>query len=287
VSSGVAGWHGPNLERSVALEQRILGTSGLTVPVVGMGTWRTFDVHGADAERNAHTLVETALALGANLFDSSPMYGEAERVLGRALAGRRERALVATKVWASTASEGHAQIERALQYFGGYVDLYQIHNLLLWQRQLELLEAVRAHGSLRAIGATHHDASTFGELARVMRTGRIGTIQIPYNPLEREVEREVLPLAADLGLGVVVMRPLGEGSLLRRSPPPGALAPLRPFGVSTWAEVCIKWVLSDVRCHTTIPATTRPEHLRLNAAAGEPPWFGPQERAYVARLATE
>jgi aryl-alcohol dehydrogenase-like predicted oxidoreductase len=267
------------------VEQRVLGASGLTVPVVGMGTWRTFDVRGAEGERHAREIVDTALGLGATFFDSSPMYGEAERVLGLALAGRRDHALVATKVWASSASEGRSQIERALQYFGGSLDLYQIHNLLDWQRQLELLEAARAEGSVRAIGATHYNSSAFGELAHVMRTGRISAIQIPYNPLEREVEREVLPLAADLGLGVVVMRPLGEGSLLRRSPPADALAPLRPFGVSARPEVCIKWVLSDPRCHVTIPATTRPEHMRMNAAAGEPPWFGPDEREYVARLA--
>jgi aryl-alcohol dehydrogenase-like predicted oxidoreductase len=268
------------------VEQRILGASGLTVPVVGMGTWRTFDVRGAEAERNAQTLVENALALGANLYDSSPMYGEAERVLGRALEGQRERALVATKIWASTVPEGRVQFERGLAYFGGSVDLYQVHNLLLWQEQLDLLEAAQAQGRVRAIGATHYNPSAFGELARVMRTGRISAIQIPYNPLEREVERDVLPLAAELGLGVVVMRPLGEGSLLRRSPSADALAPLQPFGVSTWAQAYIKWVLSDRRCHTTIPATTHPEHLRMNAAAGEPPWFGPEERAYVARLAT-
>ncbi len=251
-----------------------------------MGTWRTFDVRGAEAERHARDIVDTALGLGANLFDSSPMYGEAERVLGRALAGRRDQALVATKVWAASVNEGRAQIERALQYFGGYVDLYQVHNLLNWHRQLELLEALRAQGSVRAIGATHYNSSAFGELARAMRTERISVIQIPYNPLEREVERDVLPLAADLGLGVVVMRPFGEGSLLRRPPLPATLAPLQPFGVSTWPDVCIKWVLSDLRCHTTIPATTRLEHMRMNAVAGEPPWFGPEEREYIARLAT-
>jgi aryl-alcohol dehydrogenase-like predicted oxidoreductase len=251
-----------------------------------MGTWRTFDVRGEAAERHARDIVDTALGLGANFFDSSPMYGEAERVLGLAIAGRRNHALVATKVWASSENEGRTQAERALHYFGGSVDLYQVHNLLDWQRQLELLEALRAQGSVKAIGATHYNPSAFGELARVMRTGRTSVIQIPYNPLERDVEHEVLPLAAELGLGVVVMRPFGEGNLLRRAPSPDALVPLQPFGVNTWPEVCIKWVLSDLRCHVTIPATTRPEHMRLNAQVGEPPWFGSEERTYVARLAT-
>jgi aryl-alcohol dehydrogenase-like predicted oxidoreductase len=251
-----------------------------------MGTWRTFDVRGAPAERRAREIVDVAIEHGATFVDSSPMYGEAERVLGLALSGRRNQTLVATKVWASSISEGREQIERGLGYLGGYVDLYQVHNLLNWQEQLQLLEAAQAEGKIHAIGATHYNPAAFDELAVVMRTGRITAIQIPYNPLEREVERVILPLATELGMGVVVMRPFGEGNLLRRVPSSEALAPLRPFGVSTWSTALIKWVLSDRRCHVTIPATTHPEHMCINAAAGEPPWFGTEERAYVSQLAT-
>ncbi|MFL5704579.1 MAG: aldo/keto reductase, partial [Ktedonobacteraceae bacterium] len=110
---------------------------------------------------------------------------------------------------------------------------------------------------------------------------------IPYNPLQREVEREILPLVADLGLGVVVMRPFGEGSLMRRMPTEADLQPLKPFGVITWAQALLKWVLSDPRCHVAIPATTQPLRVAENAAAGSPPWFGPEERALVARLADQ
>src|SRR5258708_39785729 len=117
------------------------------------------------------------------------MYGEAERVLGAALAGRRNQTMVATKIWANTAAEGQRQAQRALAYYDGRVDLYQIHNVLLWREQLSLLEQLREQGRIAAIGATHYSAHAFGELAEVMRTGRIAAIQIPYNPLEREVER--------------------------------------------------------------------------------------------------
>jgi aryl-alcohol dehydrogenase-like predicted oxidoreductase len=201
------------------MEKRLLGKSGLEVPVVGMGTWRTFDVSGQKAEENARAIVDQALAAGANFFDSSPMYGQAERVLGQALQGRREAAMIATKVWARALSEGRSQIERALSFFGGHVELYQIHNLAAWREHLPVLERLKEAGQITAIGATHYSASAFGELAEVMKTGRITAIQIPYNPVEREVERVILPLAADLGLGVVVMRPFGEGSLMRRIPP--------------------------------------------------------------------
>jgi aryl-alcohol dehydrogenase-like predicted oxidoreductase len=215
------------------METRMLGRTGLRVPVVGMGTWQTFDVRGAAAEQARRAVVDAAFAAGATFFDSSPMYGAAERVLGAALEGRRERALVATKVWAGTAEEGRAQVEAALAYFGGRVDLYQVHNLLAWREQLALLEQRRAAGQVRAIGATHYRAAAFDMLAEVMRTGRIAAIQVPYNPLQREVEQAILPLAADLGLGVVVMRPFAEGALLQRAPAPAALAPLQPFGVRT------------------------------------------------------
>jgi aryl-alcohol dehydrogenase-like predicted oxidoreductase len=251
-----------------------------------MGTWRTFDVRGAAAEEQARTIVTEALRAGARFFDSSPMYGQAERVLGQALAGRREEALVATKVWTTSAGDGRAQIERALAYFGGYVDLYQLHNLVAWRTHLPVLERLYDDGHIRAIGATHYSASAFGELAEVMRTGRISAIQIPYNPLERDVEREILPLAVELGLGVVVMRPFAEGGLMRRPPAPAALAPLQAFGVESWAQALLKWILSDPRCHVAIPATARTGRMSENAAAGAPPWFGPEERAYVVRLAS-
>ena len=266
--------------------KRTLGKTGLQVSAVGMGTWRTFDVRGQAAQKNARAVVDAAFTAGANFFDSSPMYGEAERVLGETLHGRRDRAILATKIWASSAREGRAQAERALKFFDNYIDLYQIHNLVLWQEHLKMLEQLRDAGHVRAIGATHYSSSYFGELRQVMYTGRITTIQIPYNPWEREVEREILPLAADLGLGVVVMRPFAEGGLMHRRPSQADLAPLKPFGVTTWAQALIKWILSDPRCHVTIPATSRPERMTENAAAGEPPWFGSDERALVARLAT-
>lgn len=265
------------------MEQRRLGRHDLSVPVVGVGTWQRFE---AAAQRGDHRRVaDAALAAGARAFDSSPMYGQAERLLGEALGGRRAEALVFTKVWTPSATEGRRQVEQALRWFGGRVDLYQIHNLVAWREQLAVLEEARDRGQVGLIGVTHYAAPSVREFAQVVRTGRFAAVQVPYNPLERGVERELLPLAADLGLGVVVMRPFGEGALLRRSPPPAALEPLRPFGVTTWPQALLKWVLSDPRCHVAIPATARPERVVENAAAGEPPWFGAEERKLVARLA--
>jgi aryl-alcohol dehydrogenase-like predicted oxidoreductase len=267
------------------VEHRALGASGLTVPAVGMGTWQTFDVHGAGAERNVCAVVDAAVAAGTVLFDSSPMYGEAERVLGGALDGRRDDVLVATKVWTEDDSEADRQIERALGWYGGRVDLYQVHNLVAFPRRLATLERLRDEGKVSVVGATHWQPGRFADLEDVMRSGRVSAIQVPYNPIERDVERRILPLAGELGIGVVVMRPLAKGELMRRPPAPDALRPLEQFGVTTWAQALLKWVLSDPRCHVAIPATSRPERAAENAAAGDPPWLGPDERELVARLA--
>src|SRR3954471_15307593 len=269
-----------------AIEERPLGeTSGLTVPAVGMGTWQTLDVRGAQADRGAHAIVREALDSGARFVDSSPMYGEAERVLGEGLGERRAEAQVATKVWTADDDEAERQVQRALRWYGGRVDLYQVHNLVSWPERLTMLERECDRGAVVAIGATHYSPSAFGELARVMRTGRISAIQIPYNPHEREVEREILPLAEELGIGVVVMRPMGGGGgLVTRPPADSELEPLREYGVQTWGQALLKWVLSDPRCHVAIPATSRPGRMRENAAAGAPPRFGGEGRAHGARL---
>jgi aryl-alcohol dehydrogenase-like predicted oxidoreductase len=162
----------------------------------------------------------------------------------------------------------------------------QIHNLVAWQAHLPMLEARQGRGLVGLIGATHYSPAAFGELAELMRTGRIDTVRVPDNPAHREVERTILPLADDLGLGVLLMRPLGEGQLMRRPPSLARLEPLRPFGITTWAQALLKWGLSDPRVHVSLTATSQPGRLSENAAGGSPPWFGAEERDYVRRLAT-
>lgn len=267
------------------MEQRPFGASGLTVPAIGMGTWQTFDVRGERAERARRDVVDAALRAGMNLFDTSPMYGESPRVLAAALEGRRGQALVADKVWTESRAEAREQVRRALGWYGT-VDIYQVHNLVAWQDHLPLLEDLRDRGLARVLGVTHYRHAAFPELMDVMRTGRIQMIQIPYNAADRVVEREVLPLAQELGMGVLVMRPLGSGELVRHAPPASELEPLERYGVRTWAQALLKWVVSDPRVHCAIPATSSVRHAEENAAAGEPPWFDEDARAYVAELAT-
>jgi diketogulonate reductase-like aldo/keto reductase len=253
------------------MEERRLG------PVVGLGTWNTF---AGDVE-TAREVVDDALSAGYRLFDSSPMYGEAEPSLGAALSGRRDDVQVATKIWAAGVDEGQEQYARQVAWFAR-VEIEQVHNLLSWQEHLPWLERERDEGRIDRLGVTHYAPSQFGELARALRTRRFDVVQLPLNPLERESERELLPLAAELGIAVIVMRPLGEGALLRRSPPGEVLAEL---GVQTWPQALLKWVLSDERVDVAIPATRSAEHARANAAAGEPPWFDAEQRRVVERFA--
>jgi aryl-alcohol dehydrogenase-like predicted oxidoreductase len=257
------------------MERRSLGNSTLTVPVIGIGTWRTFDT---DADRRP--LVEAAIEAGIDLFDSSPMYGKAEATLARALTGIRDRVQVATKVWTSSASEGRAQADRALRLFE-HVDVYQVHNLVNVPAQLTLLEGLKDEGKVRAVGATHYQESAFGEMAALMKSKRLDMIQIPYNPHRRVAEREILPLAEELGLGVFVMSPLQQGILQRR---PSAVE-LEALGVETWAEAVLKWIASDPRVSTVLTATQDLDHVRENARAGNPPFFTPEQRAVVTRIA--
>jgi len=257
------------------VEERRLG------PVVGLGTWKTFkgDLDMAEA------VVDAALASGVRLFDTSPMYGDAERTLAAALGPRRSEAIVATKIWTPDPAEARRQYADQLEWFGGRIELEQVHNLVAWEGYLPWLEPERDGGRVGRVGVTHYASSAFPELARALRTKQFDAVQLPYNPQERECERALLPLAAALGIPVLVMVPLGSGRLVARAPDSAALEPLRPFGVETWAQALLKWVLSDERVDAVIPATKRPERVRENAGAGNPPWFGPDERRYVELLA--
>jgi aryl-alcohol dehydrogenase-like predicted oxidoreductase len=251
-----------------------------------MGTWQTFDVRGPLIEER-RLVTDAAFETGIKFFDSSPMYGEAERVLGTTLKGRRDRAIVATKVWtATTARPGSRSRARSTTSAGcGRVSGAQPGFVAKAARSAGAPEG-GGRGS-RDSDLTHYSASAFDELRRAMEDRRVGAIQIPYNPHQRDVEASILPAAADLGLGVIVMRPFGEGSLLRKTVPASALAPLASFGITSWPQALLKWILSDPRCHVAIPATSRVDHLHANAAAGTPPWLGPKERAYITRLATD
>ena len=176
-----------------------------------------------------------------------------------------------------------------MAWYGGRVECYQVHNLVAWRDHLPVLEGLRDDGAVDVIGATHYSPGAFDELARVMRTGRIGMVQVPYDPRRREAEREILPLASELGLGVLVMTPLGGSRRLAARPPPAeALAPLRPFGIRDLGpgapQVDPLRPPGDRRHPGHVDARA---HDARTPRAGDPPWLGRGERDLVARLVSE
>jgi aryl-alcohol dehydrogenase-like predicted oxidoreductase len=262
------------------MKSRNFGKTGLQLPEIGMGSWQTLDVSEHE-QPLADEVVGAALDAGTTVFDSSPMYGRSEEVLGRALEGRSDGVFLATKTWSRRQAAAEARFAEQLRFFGGHIQLMQIHNLVRWKKRLRWLERERDAGRIGLIGATHFSPSAFADLEQVMRTGRIQAIQIPYNPHEREVEERILPLAEELGLGVLVMRPLGGGTLARLSPSAEELAEL---GVDTWAQALLRWALGDARVHVLIPATSKPERARENAAAGSGPALDAEQRRLVERI---
>lgn len=264
------------------MERRTFGHAQVDLPVIGLGTWAVFDLP-REQEPVARDVVDSALQSGVEVFDTSPMYGRAEEVLGRALGDRRPSAFVATKIWTPELEEGRRQFAHQLDFFGGVIDLEQVHNLVAWRDHLSWLEAERSEGRIRLLGATHHDAGAFPELETVMESGRIQAIQVPYNPLERQAEQRILPLAANLGLGVIAMRPFAEGALLDKPVPPSLIDEL---GVENWAAALLSWILADPRVHVAIPASRRPEHVASNvrAATGT---GDPELRARVEAIVTD
>ncbi len=249
-----------------------------------MGTWKTFDVVSERDVAVRSRIIDECLAHDVTFIDSSPMYGRSELVVGKTIAGRRGRFQLATKVWTTGRDEGEVQITRSFELFGtDYIDLLQVHNLVDWRTQLDTLERLKDEGEIGVVGITHLEPRAFPTMIEIMKTGRVGAIQVPYNIGQRECEAEVLPLAADLGIGVIVMEPLQKGwyvTGLKREPD---LAPLKGTGIRTWAQALLAWVLADPRVSVAIPATSRPERISENAVAGSGFILEPEQRDYIRR----
>jgi aryl-alcohol dehydrogenase-like predicted oxidoreductase len=190
--------------------------------------------------------------------------------------------VIATKVWTPDDAEADRQIEQSLGFFGGRIEVLQIHNMVGWRTRLDQIEARRDRGEIVLVGATHWQAAEFDALEAAMQTGRVDMVQVPYNPIEREVEQRILPLAADMGIGVILMRPFAKRGLLG-SPPSDD--DLRALGGISWPHALVAWGLAHNAVSATIPATQRPERAIDNALAGRIA-LTPEQRDLITRLAT-
>jgi len=254
------------------MHQRKIPSSGEMLPVVGCGTWRTFDVGGKPADRAP--LAEVLKVLfdsGGSVIDSSPMYGAAEGVVGDLLAaaGTRDRAFIATKVWTSGRDNGIAQMKKSMALLKtDRLDLMQIHNLVDWRVHLPTLRAWKTEGRIRYLGVTHYTQSAHEELEAVLRAEKWDFVQINYALDDRAVERRLLPAAAERGTAVIVNQPFGGGGLLRKLSGRKLPAWAAEIDCTSWAQILLKFVLANPAVTCVIPGTGKPEHIKDNVQAG-------------------
>ena len=260
--------------------------AGLEVPVIGMGSATTFDVEDEEGLNVRHQIMDNCITSGSTFIDTSPMYGRAEKALGIAMEGKTTQFQFATKVWCSGKETGRRQIARSFELLKtDHIHVFQIHNFVDWRTHLPYLEELKEKGEIDLIGVTFTYPQGFPEMMEIMKTRRIQTIQISYNVLEREAEEEILPLAEELGIGVIVMRPLGSGGLAKGLKHQPDLTPLKEFGIETWPQALLAWVLGEPRVHVLIPSSTRPERILQNAVAGSLTPLPPELRGHIEKEA--
>lgn len=257
--------------------------SGERLPVIGMGTWITFNVGTDPQALQVRTdILRAFFAAGGGMIDSSPMYGSSEAVVGTALERlqRPARLFAASKVWTASGANGPAEIAESRRLWGvDRFDLLQVHNLLAWRDHLETLKAMKLEGRLRYLGVTTSHGRRHGELEEVMTTGAIDFVQLTYNIADRAAEARLLPLAMERGIAVIANRPLRRGELVAHSQRhrlPGWAAEI---GCTGWPQVLLKFIVSHPAVSCAIPATSQVAHMQENMAAG----VGPMPDAALRR----
>jgi diketogulonate reductase-like aldo/keto reductase len=249
--------------------------SGELIPVIGMGSSGTFDVGEDAASRGGLRGVLQALVDGGGrVIDTSPMYGRAESVLGDLIddLGLRPKLWLATKVWTRGRTAGAAQIEQSYARLRtDRLDLLQIHNLLDWREHVPTIRALQASGKLRYSGITHYRADAHAELERVLAAERFDWLQVNYSLAEPEAETRLLPLCREQGIAVMVNRPFADGALFARVRDRPLPAWAAEMGCASWGQFFLRWAASHPAVTCVIPATSKPQHMADNVAAGHAP----------------
>ncbi|MDH4869997.1 aldo/keto reductase [Pseudomonas sp. BN515] len=253
--------------------RRAIPSTGEQVPVIGVGTYRGFDIsHDASAAwADCRKVLEALFAAGGSVIDSSPMYGQAEEVVGGLLSELKaqDRAFVATKVWTQGRQHGVEQMQHSMRLLRRQrIDLMQVHNLVDWQEHLTTLRQWKEEGRIRYLGVTHYTSSAYDELERVLRAEKLDFLQIDYALNDRDAEERILPLAQERGVAVLINRPFDGGNLLRnllQQPLPEWAG---DYSCTSWSQLLLKFCLSHPAVTCVIPGTGNPRHMLDNLQAG-------------------
>jgi len=251
---------------------RAIPSSSDKLPVIGLGTWRTFDVDLApDNRRQLEEVLALFVKLGGRVIDTSPMYGRAEQVIGdlTAALGIREKLFLATKVWTHGKQAGIDLMKRSMARLRAErIDLMQVHNLADVSTHLATLREWKAQGRIRYIGITHYESGAFPDVEKILRREKLDFLQINYSLMEREAEKRILPLAQERGVAVIVNRPFGGGDLFERARAKELPDWVTEFDCRSWAQFFLKWIIAHPVVTCVVPATDKPRHLEDNIQGG-------------------
>jgi diketogulonate reductase-like aldo/keto reductase len=259
-------------QTSDTILKRTIPSSGEKLPVVGLGTWQTFDVGESEGERTPlKAVLKTLIEKGGSVVDSSPMYGSSEKVVGDLSTeiGLNEKLFIATKVWTSGEADGIQQMNNSFSLLRRKkIDLMQIHNLVDWQTHIKTLRKWKEEGPIRYLGVTHYTESAYSTLEQILKTTPLDFLQINYSLLSRKAEERLLPLAQERKVAVIINQPFEEGALFSRVK--GKLLPAwaKEFDCNSWGQFFLKFILSNEAVTCVIPGTSKPHHMLDNLGAG-------------------
>lgn len=270
-----------------SIRTRQIGSTKEQLPVVGVGTWQTFDVGDSASERDPlKEVLKTLIAKAGKVIDSSPMYGQSEKVVGDLSDELKLNAslFMATKVWTTGKEEGIRQMNQSFALMKRkQMDLMQIHNIVDWKTHLKTLREWKEQGKVRYIGITHYSEGAYSSIEDIINNNQLDFLQINYSLLSRKSGERLLPLAKDKNMAVLINRPFEEGALFQRVKGKQLPEWAKEFDCTSWAQFFLKFIISNPAVTCAIPGTDKPHHMVDNLAAA----FGrlPDEKMWQRMMA--